>query len=110
MTPLARIRRAIDREWIRVGWAGTQTLKHRLISLAPLLICSVPALILEPFSYGASVALILTGVCLTATLGLWIEKRRLAGTGHFLSKRSERVVRRWRQSQERFEDDRLSDL
>ena len=82
MKPIARIRRAIDREWIRVGWVGTQTLKHRLMSLGPLLVLTVPALIIEPFSYGAAGAFLLSGVLLTIVASLWIERRRLAGTGH----------------------------
>jgi hypothetical protein len=97
---IARIRRAIDREWIRVGWKGTQTSKHRLMSLGPLLIFTIPTLIVEPFSYGAAGAFFLTGFCLTVALSLWIEGRRMAGTGSFSSRRSERFAKRSRKGRE----------
>jgi hypothetical protein len=104
MTPIARIRRAIDREWIRVGWVGSQTLKQRLIALVPLLIFTVPGLIVNSYALGG--AFILTGMCLTATVTFWIEARRLAGTGSFSSKRSERFTKRSRRSREDADGDR----
>ena len=109
MKPIACFRRAVDREWIRVGWAGTQTLKHRLIALVPLLIFAVPALIIEPVSYGAGAVFLLTGMVLTIVASLWVEGRRLVGTGSFSSKRSERFVRRSRLSQEDAGESKPSD-
>ena len=94
MTPIARIRRAIDREWIKAGWSGGQTLRHRLIALAPLLILALPALLVETFSYVTAVVFVISGACLAGVVTLWIEGRRMAGTGAFSSKRSERFVRR----------------
>ncbi len=94
--PIARIRRAIDREWIRVGWLGGQTLRHRLIACVPLLILTVPALLVEAFSYEAAAVFIIGGVCLAGVVTLWIEARRMAGTGAFSSERSARFVRRSR--------------
>ena len=37
-----RLRRIIDKEWIRVGWAGMPTLRHHLIAFAPVAVLLVP--------------------------------------------------------------------
>jgi len=33
--PIQSLRVAIDKEWIRVGWAGMPTLRHHLIAFSP---------------------------------------------------------------------------
>ncbi len=62
----------------------------------PLLILTVPALLVEAFSYEAAAVFIIGGVCLAGVVTLWIEARRMAGTGAFSSERSARFVRRSR--------------
>jgi len=94
MPIIDHVRRIIDREWIRVDWSGTQTLKHRAISLVP------PAMAMGLASISPSltlaIALGLAGVLGYVAMAIWIEGRRLKGTGALSTKRSERFVARMR--------------
>lgn len=109
MKPIPRLRRIIDREWIRVGWSGHLTWKHRLIMAAPFTLVGGAAILVEPLSRTAAVIVVFTGFCLTGALGLWISCRAMAGTGSFSSRRSERFVRRERARKAKREQEKFGD-
>lgn len=96
MEALGPIRRIIDRDWIKVDWCGSQTLVHRLIAVAPLLLCGVLGGLVPSYRVGVVVGVI--GVLATAATTMWIEGRRLIGTGAFSSRRSANFVRRIRRA------------
>ena len=88
------LRVAIDKEWIRVGWAGMPTLRHHLIAFAPVVILLLPAIVLEQRSYALGVLTLVVGFLAYAVLIIWIHLRRMNGVGAFSTSRSERVTRR----------------
>ncbi|MBB3032587.1 hypothetical protein [Alteriqipengyuania lutimaris] len=94
--PIAYLRRLIDREWIKVDWAGSPTLGHRLIALAPSAILLIPVTLVERFSYEWGIAILSVGFALSAGIYFWILQRQLAGIGSFSTSRSDRVVKRSR--------------
>lgn len=91
-----RLRRIVDREWIRVGWAGMPTLRHHLIAVAPMICLLVPATVVEQWSYNAGAAILFVGLFLYGGLIMWIHVRRMVGLGYCSSIRSERVAKRSR--------------
>jgi hypothetical protein len=91
---LHRLIRNVDKEWIKVGWAGMPTLRHNLLALTPLVIFLVPAMIVEPWNYDAGAAILLIGMLMSSYLIIWINLRKLAGLGYFSSVRSDRVAKR----------------
>ena len=101
MTPLHRVKRVVDREWIRVGWAGFPTLNHRLIAMMPLLIVIPVAWLIEPLSYSSALVVVLIGLFLSVAALVWIIYRQWAGIGAFLTKRSEQTARRSRAKRQR---------
>jgi len=90
-----KVRSMIDREWIKVDWCGSQTLVHRLIAATPLLAATVAASLQSSRPVGLGVVMV--GVAGFVAISIWIEGRRLAGTGAFSTRRSERFVLRTRQ-------------
>ncbi len=74
---LRRVLRAIDREWIRVGWVGMQTLRHRMIALSPLLIVTPAAMLIEHWAYDAGAVIVVVGVVAASIATLYIEHRRM---------------------------------
>lgn len=89
-----RLRRIVDRKWIRVGWAGLPTLRHHLIAFAPMICLLIPSTIVEQWSYKAGAAILFVGLFLYGTLIMWIHVRRMIGLGYCSSLRSERVAKR----------------
>ena len=94
MSPIKYVRAIIDREWIRVDWCGSQTLIHRVVSLVPLIAGGLLGSLFS--SRGVGVAMASVGLAVTIATGVWIEGRRLVGTGSFSNRRSEQFVRRMR--------------
>lgn len=93
---IRRVRWLVDREWVRVGWAGMPTLRHQLIAFAPL-VAALPAVVLaERYSYAAGTIIITIGVLAYIALIGWIHFRRLAAIGSFSTTRSERSIKRSR--------------
>ncbi len=88
---IRRVVRMVDRKWIRAGWVGSQTARHRLLACIPLILLGLPALLLEPFGYDVAIGLILMGVVLSAVATMSIEGRRMAALRN--ARRSERVFR-----------------
>ncbi len=86
-----RVVRMADREWIRAGWIGSQTVRHRLLACIPLILLGLPALLLEPFGYDGAIGLVLMGVVLSAIATMAIEGRRMTALRN--ARRSERVFR-----------------
>ena len=101
MKIIADVRRMIDREWIKVDWAGGQTLTHRLIAAAPLAVALLVSILL-PRGFG----IVAGGVGLFATvvITIWIEGRRMAGTGAFSTRRSDKIAKRMRRPRDRSAD------
>lgn len=93
-----RSRRIIDRDWIRVGWAGRPTLRHHLIAFTPAAILLIPATLVEQRSYRTSAALLLAGFLAYLALMVWIHVRGMAGLGYFSTIRSDRIAKRQRRS------------
>jgi hypothetical protein len=94
-----RLRRIIDRDWIRVGWVGRPTLRHHLIAFTPAAILLIPATLVEQRSYRTSAAaLLLAGFFAYFALMVWIHVRGMAGLGYFSTIRSDRVAKRHRRS------------
>lgn len=91
-----RLRRIVDKEWIRVGWAGMPTLRHHLVAFAPMIALLIPSIVVEQWSYDAGVAILAIGLALYGALIMWIHVRRMAGLGYFSSTRSERMATRHR--------------
>lgn len=91
-----RLRRIVDREWIRVGWAGMPTLRHHLIAFAPTICLLIPSMVVERWSYNAGTAILFVGFFLYGGLIMWIHVRRMIGLGYCSSVRSERVAKRSR--------------
>ncbi len=81
----------VDREWIRVGWVGSQTVRHRLLAFLPLLVIALVAPLFAYFGYEVAKGMILLGVAKSGLLTLWIEGRRMAALRN--ARRSERVFR-----------------
>lgn len=106
--PFQILRVAIDKEWIRVGWAGMPTLRHHLIAFAPVIILVLPAMILEKWSYALGVSTLVVGFLAYAVIIFWIHLRRMNGVGAFSTSRSEGVTRRSnrRRAQKRLDDDK----
>ncbi|RIV80474.1 hypothetical protein D2V17_19365 [Aurantiacibacter xanthus] len=106
--PFQSIRVAIDKEWIRVGWAGMPTLRHHLIAFAPAAILLLPAMILEQWSYALGVPTLVVGFLAYAVIIIWIHIRRMNGVGAFSTSRSERVARRSnrRRAQQRLDENK----
>ncbi|WP_120077294.1 hypothetical protein [Aurantiacibacter odishensis] len=92
--PIQSLRTAIDKEWIRVDWAGMPTLRHHLIAFAPLFVLLLPAMILEQWSYALGISTLVIGFVSYAVFIIWIHFRRINGVGAFSTSRSERVTRR----------------
>ncbi|MEL7688757.1 hypothetical protein AAG596_14460 [Citromicrobium bathyomarinum] len=92
--PIAYLRRLIDREWIKVDWAGRPTLGHRFMAFTPSAIFLIPAMLVERSSYGWSIAILTVGFVLSAGIYFWILRRQLVGIGSFSTTRSDRVVKR----------------
>ncbi|MDJ0275773.1 hypothetical protein QLH51_03000 [Sphingomonas sp. 2R-10] len=88
---IRRVVRMADREWIRVGWVGSQTARHRLLACIPLILLGLSALAIESIDYDGAGLLILTGVVLSVCATLAFEWRRMAALGN--ARRSERVFR-----------------
>lgn len=76
---LGHLRRVIDREWIENGRSGSHTFVHRVLAIIPLLIV-VPILSL-PLAKALQTGLLIGGFCGTALVVIWIECRRMVGTG-----------------------------
>lgn len=91
-----RLRRIVDKEWIRVGWVGMPTLRHNLVAFMPMIALLVPSAVVEQWSYYAGAAILAIGFFLYGALITWILSRRLAGLGSFSTTRSERVAKRQR--------------
>lgn len=91
-----RLRRIVDKEWIRVGWAGMPTPRHFLIALTPVAILLAPAMVAERWSYDTGAAILLIGILASCAMIIWIHTRRMAGLGYFSSARSDRVAERQR--------------
>ena len=102
MKMIAYVRRLIDREWIKVDWVGGQTLTHRAIALVPLAVATIVTS-LQP-SYSVGIAFVIVGFAGTIAVSMWIEGRRLAGTGALSTERSSRFVKRTRQHRNRTSD------
>ena len=96
-----RLRRIVDREWIRVGWAGMPTLRHHLIAFAPMIFLLIPSMVVEQWSYNAGAAILFVGLILYGGLIMWIHVRRMIGLGYCSSIRSERVAKRSRRKRAR---------
>ena len=75
----------------------------------PLLIFMVPAVMVERLSYAAGAVFLISGLCLAIMTTVWIECRRITGTGAFSTKRSERFLRRLSRSQVNYDKSQLSD-
>jgi len=99
--PIHRLGRIVDKEWIRVGWAGMPTLRHHLIAFTPLAILVAPAMVAERWSYEAGAAILFIGILAYCEMIIWIHVRRLAGLGPFSSRRSDRVIKRHRRRRAR---------
>ena len=106
--PIHSLRVAIDKEWIRVGWAGMPTLRHNLIAFTPVVILLLPAMILEQWSYALGASTLMVGFLACVVLIIWIHLRRMNGLGAFSTSRSERVTRRSnrRRSQMRLDENK----
>lgn len=91
-----RLRRIVDKEWIRVGWAGMPTLRHHLVAFLPMIALLIPSVVVEQWSYNAGAAILAIGFLLYFASIMWIHLRRMAGLGYFSSTRSERVAKRQR--------------
>lgn len=91
-----RLRRIVDKEWIRVGWLGMPTLRHYLIAFTPMAILLIPSALMERWSYDASVAIMLVGLLITFAMLFWMRFRQMTGLGYFNSVRSDRVAKRRR--------------
>jgi hypothetical protein len=89
------IRRIVDREWIKVDWCGRQTLVHRLLSVVPIACAGVLSSLLS--SRTAGIILLTAGFLSYFATSMWIEGRRMAGTGAFSTRRSDKFVKRMRQ-------------
>lgn len=96
MTVGHRLRRIVDKEWIRAGWAGMPTLRHHLIAFTPVAILLVPSIVAEQWSYDAGAAILLIGFLMYGAMIMWIHLRKMVGLGYFSSTRSERVAKRYR--------------
>ena len=94
MNPIRRLRRFIDRQWIKQHWCGSQSLTLRAVACAPLLLAAAISSLLD--SYTAQMWVGVLAFMTTMILTFWIEFRRMVGTGSFSSIRSERFVRRQR--------------
>jgi len=92
--PIQRLRLAIDKEWIRVGWEGMPTLRHHLMAFTPAIILLLPVMILEQWSYVLGTATLAVGLLFYGVSMIWIHLRRMNGVGSFSTTRSERVIRR----------------
>lgn len=99
MKLLSPLRSAIDREWVRVDWSGSQTVRHRVIAAAPLMLVVVSTLL--PVPRAVQFIALLAGLCLSITVTMWIEARRWVGAGAFSTRRSENFVRRLRAKRQR---------
>lgn len=102
MRTLGYVRRMIDREWMKVDWCGSQTLIHRLISATPLAVMGVLGSLLPSRALGVTVVGV--GFLAMIAISIWIEGRRLAGTGAFSSGRSDSFVKRIRRRRSRVPD------
>ena len=100
---MRRLRRYIDRQWIKQHWCGSQSLKLRVIAYTPLLLSVAIGGLLG--SYAIQISAVVLGFLATVILAFWIEFRRQVGTGAFSSIRSERFVRRQRARAEKPEPD-----
>jgi hypothetical protein len=98
MKLLARLRDMIDREWIKSGYSGQQTFKHRIISLAPLVFCVGLISLIEPWSYWFAFTVMTFGFVSFLALHIWIGSRGALAMGYSSTRRSERFVRRGREA------------
>ena len=92
MSLLDQLRTMIDREWIRTNWCGSQTLRHRLIAFSPGLRGSTLASL--PLPRWLQTLLVVPGFMGFLAVIMWIEVRRMTGTGAFSTRRSKQFVRR----------------
>ena len=99
--PIQRLRLIVDKEWIKVGWAGTPTLRHQFIALGPAIIVLVPSLLIERWSYAVGIGVLGGSFVAYGVMIIWIHIRRMAGLGYFSTKRSDRVAKRSRRRRER---------
>jgi NhaP-type Na+/H+ and K+/H+ antiporter len=89
-----RLRRIVDREWIRVGWAGMPTSRHHLLAFLPMIALLIPSMVVEQWSYNAAAAILAVGMLIYGAMIMWIHIRRMAGLGSFSTTRSQRVAKR----------------
>jgi hypothetical protein len=94
MKLIGKVRSIFDREWIKVDWCGSQTIVHRLIAATPLLVTAAAAGLVS--SRSGALGAVLLGMAATVAISIWIEGRRLTGTGAFNTRRSEGFVQRMR--------------
>ena len=100
-----RLRNFVDREWAKVDWCGYQTLNHRLVAATPCFFSGVAFWLLSmPYWVGIACAILV--VSFSGLLTLWIEGRRLVGTGAFSTKRSENFIRRMNAKRQKHMDQR----
>ena len=99
--PIQRLRRIIDKEWIRVGWAGRPTLRHQFIALGPTIIVLVPSLLIERWFYAVGVGILCASFVAYGAMITWIHIRRMAGVGSFSTTRSDRVAKRSQRRRDR---------
>lgn len=92
MRPLGKLRLAIDKEWIKAGWSGSPTLRHRGLALAPTAVLAIPAIIIEPWSYEISAFLLISGIFATCGLLFFIATRPMLVMS--TTKRSDRMAKR----------------
>jgi hypothetical protein len=91
---MRRLRLAIDKEWIRAGWGGSLTFRHRLIALLPTAVATLLAMAAETFSRSLGEGILLLGLMASLVLLSYIVARRFMAMS---TRRSERLARRgWR--------------
>lgn len=91
---IGKLRRAIDRSWLRQGYDSTPTIFHRVLYVIPMLI-ALGAIEIADVHYPNPASLWLLGAGALGTFGifLWVIWRQAAGFGATSTKRSERYVR-----------------
>ena len=76
----------------QASWCGSHTLRHRLIAFSPVLLGSTLASL--PLPRWLQTLLVVSGFIGFSAVTMWIEVRRMTGTGAFSTRRSEQCLRR----------------